>query len=34
MAKTSAVFAWKGETAEEYWDCTMRAITWEGGLGP
>jgi len=22
------VFAWKGETLEEYWDCTERALTW------
>ena len=24
------VFAWKGETLEEYWDCTERILTWEG----
>jgi adenosylhomocysteinase len=28
------VFAWKGETLEEYWDCTLLAITHPGGLGP
>jgi len=28
------VFAWKGETLEEYWDCTMQAITHPGGKGP
>ncbi|HEX7340487.1 MAG TPA: adenosylhomocysteinase [Rhodanobacteraceae bacterium] len=28
------VFAWKGETLEEYWDCTLRALTHEGNLGP
>ncbi len=28
------VFAWKGETLEEYWDCTMRALTWPDGSGP
>eukprot|EP00916_Digyalum_oweni_P019532 GHVL01032507.1.p1 GENE.GHVL01032507.1~~GHVL01032507.1.p1 ORF type:complete len:475 (+),score=127.11 GHVL01032507.1:31-1455(+) len=22
------VFAWKGETLEEYWDCTMKCLTW------
>ena len=22
------VFAWKGETLEEYWDCTLKALTW------
>jgi adenosylhomocysteinase len=28
------VFAWKGETLEEYWWCTERALTWPGGDGP
>ncbi len=28
------VFAWKGETLEEYWWCTEQALTFEGGLGP
>ena len=28
------VFAWKGETLEDYWDCTYRALTWENGKGP
>lgn len=28
------VFAWKGETLEEYWDCTLKALTFPGGLGP
>ncbi len=28
------VFAWKGETLEEYWDCTLDAITHPGQLGP
>jgi adenosylhomocysteinase len=28
------VFAWKGETLDEYWDCTKRALTWPGGKGP
>jgi len=27
-AGTSAVFAWKGETLEEYWWCTLQALTW------
>jgi adenosylhomocysteinase len=27
-AGTAAVFAWKGETLEEYWECTLNAITW------
>jgi len=28
QAETSAVFAWKGETLEEYWWCTLQALTW------
>ncbi len=28
------VFAWKGETLEEYWDLTLRAISFPGGKGP
>jgi adenosylhomocysteinase len=28
------VFAWKGETLEEYWDCTERALDFGGGRGP
>ncbi len=28
------VFAWKGETLEEYWDCTLKAIAHPGGKGP
>jgi len=28
------VFAWKGETLEEYWDCTDLALTWPEGDGP
>lgn len=28
------VFAWKGETLEEYWWCTMQALTWPDGKGP
>jgi adenosylhomocysteinase len=28
------VFAWKGETLEEYWDCTERALLWADGAGP
>ena len=28
------VFAWKGETLEEYWDLTLRAIGFPGGKGP
>jgi adenosylhomocysteinase len=28
------VFAWKGETLEEYWDCTLAAISHPDGKGP
>ncbi len=28
------VFAWKGETLEEYWWCTDQALTWAGQDGP
>ena len=28
------VFAWKGETLEEYWECTYKALTWPDGSGP
>ncbi|HVU60672.1 MAG TPA: adenosylhomocysteinase [Mycobacteriales bacterium] len=28
------VFAWKGETLEEYWDCTEKALLWPDGAGP
>ena len=27
-------FAWKGETLEEYWQCTLDALTWPDGSGP
>jgi adenosylhomocysteinase len=33
-ATGTPVFAWKGETLEEYWDCTLDAITFPGGKGP
>ncbi len=29
-----AVFAWKGETLEEYWWCTEQALAWPGETGP
>jgi len=29
-----AVFAWKGETLEEYWWCTAEALRWPDGSGP
>jgi adenosylhomocysteinase len=28
------VFAWKGETLEEYWWCTDRMLNWPDGAGP
>lgn len=31
---SAAVFAWKGETLEEYWWCTEQALTWPDGDGP
>ncbi len=33
-AGQAAVFAWKGETLEEYWWCTEQALTWPDGSGP
>jgi adenosylhomocysteinase len=32
--KGIAVYAWKGETLEEYWDCTEAALIWPDGKGP
>jgi adenosylhomocysteinase len=34
QAGSAAVFAWKGETLEEYWWCTEQALTWPDGSGP
>src|SRR6202000_3378867 len=28
------VFAWKGETLEDYWECTWQALSHKGGTGP
>jgi adenosylhomocysteinase len=28
------IFAWKGETLDEYWWCTEQALTWPDGKGP
>jgi adenosylhomocysteinase len=28
------VFAWKGETLEEYWECTLQAVNHPSGKGP
>jgi adenosylhomocysteinase len=33
-ATGTPVFAWKGETLEEYWDCTWKAIMFPGNKGP
>ncbi len=33
-ATGTPVFAWKGETLEEYWDCTFKAMIHGDGLGP
>src|SRR6188474_42589 len=33
-ATGTPVFAWKGETLEEYWDCTLDAIIFPGNKGP
>jgi adenosylhomocysteinase len=33
-AGNTAVFAWKGESLEDYWWCTEQALTWPDGSGP
>ncbi|MDD5705810.1 MAG: adenosylhomocysteinase [Kiritimatiellae bacterium] len=33
-ARGIPVYAWKGETLEEYWWCTKMALTWPDGRGP
>ena len=33
-ARGIPVFAWKGETLEDYWRCTKNALTWPDGSGP
>ncbi|ESQ16139.1 MAG TPA: adenosylhomocysteinase [Chromatiaceae bacterium] len=33
-ARNIPVYAWKGETLEEYWWCTERALNWPDGGGP
>src|SRR2546421_11138543 len=32
--KGTPVFAWKGETLDEYWWCTREALEWPDGSGP
>ncbi|NLB68579.1 MAG: adenosylhomocysteinase [Lentisphaerae bacterium] len=34
VEKGIPVFAWKGETLREYWDCTLAALTWPDADGP
>ena len=33
-ATGTPVFAWKGETLEQYWDCTLDALSFPAGKGP
>ena len=33
-AGKTPVFAWKGESLEDYWWCTEQALTWPDGSGP
>jgi adenosylhomocysteinase len=33
-AGSASVFAWKGESLQEYWWCTEQALTWPDGSGP
>jgi adenosylhomocysteinase len=33
-ARTANVFAWKGESLEEYWWCTYQCLNWPGETGP
>ena len=33
-AKTANIFAWKGMSLTEYWDCTNKMLTWPGSDGP
>ncbi len=33
-AKTAVVFAWKGETLDEYWWCSNQTLNFPGGKGP
>src|SRR5688572_24133164 len=32
--KGTPLFAWKGETLDEYWWCTVEALVWPDGKGP
>jgi adenosylhomocysteinase len=33
-SRSANVFAWKGETLDEYWECTLKMLTWPEGDGP
>ena len=33
-AQTANVFAWKGESLPEYWECTLKMLTWPDADGP
>jgi len=33
-SNAAAVFAWKGESLREYWDCVNESLTWPNGDGP
>ncbi|PXF42135.1 Adenosylhomocysteinase [Gracilariopsis chorda] len=33
-ARSASIFAWKGQTPQEYWWCVKKACTWPGGKGP
>jgi len=33
-SKAAAVFAWKGETLHEYWECVNESLNWPNGEGP
>ena len=34
VASGIPVFAWKGQTPAEYWQCNLKALTWPDGSGP
>ena len=34
VADSAKVFAWKGETLYEYWECTYNALNWPDNIGP
>jgi len=34
QAQTAKVFAWKGESIEEYWNLTLNCLSWGDGQGP